>query len=197
MAEYTLSTFRRMSRQVGAVVFLWIATVLIAAQSGALSYIYLPAVSLIVGATIVFPTFWYVCSQSLQAWVRQVGQRRIVAFHVWRIPAAILFCYFGLQGELPTIFWVLAGVGDLIAGVYALSLTVQRRRTIVNYRRFHIVGFADFVMAVGTGLTCTVLQDPKIVTITVLPMALIPLFGVGISGASHLVSFDILKHRKS
>ena len=197
MAEYTPSTFYRTSRHLGAVVFLWIVTVVIAAQSGVLSHIYLPTISLIVGATIVFPTLWYVRSQSLQAWVRQIGQRHIVAFHIWRIPAALLFFYFGLKGELPTIFWVLAGVGDFIAGAHALSLTFQRRCAVKDYRRFHMVGFADFVMAVGTGLTYTVLQDPKIATITALPMALIPLFGVGISGASHLVSFDILKQGKS
>jgi hypothetical protein len=62
-----------------------------------------------------------------------------------------------------------------------------------RYRSFHRFGFADFVVAVGTGLTFTLLQDPLMALITTLPFALIPLFGVGISGASHLMAFDMLR----
>ncbi|WP_299492062.1 hypothetical protein [Acaryochloris sp. IP29b_bin.137] len=196
MTGYNQSALDRTSLTVGSVVFLWITTVVVAAQSGFLSHIYLPVVSLIVGTTIALPTIWYMRSQSLQTWIKHVGQRQIVAFHIWRIPAAILFFYFGLRGDLPTVFWVLAGVGDFIAGAYAVFMTVQKHPTLKDYKHFHLIGFVDFVMAVGTGLTYTVLQDPKIATITVLPMALIPLFGVGISGASHLISFDIMKQRQ-
>ena len=71
-------------------------------------------------------------------------------------------------------------------------LPESRRR----YIAFHLFGFADFVVAVGTGLTLTLLADPKMDGIRTLPMALIPLFGVGISGASHLMAFDLLRRRK-
>ena len=57
-------------------------------------------------------------------------------------------------------------------------------------------GFADFVVAVGTGLTYTLLLDPRMNLIAELPMALIPLFGVGLSGASHIVAFDMMRHRR-
>ena len=57
---------------------------------------------------------------------------------------------------------------------------------------FHIFGFADFVVAVGTGLTLFLLNDPRMAGIQTLPMALIPLYGVGISGANHIMAFDLL-----
>jgi hypothetical protein len=57
----------------------------------------------------------------------------------------------------------------------------------------HRFGFADFVVAVGTGLAFTLLLDPRMAPITALPLALIPLFGVGISGATHIIAFDMLR----
>jgi hypothetical protein len=87
---------------------------------------------------------------------------------------------------------VLAGTGDLIAGLYAAgALRAQPSRAY--YRRFHAFGFADFVVAVGTGLTYTLMLDPRMAPIALWPMALIPMFGVGLSGAAHLVAFDLLR----
>lgn len=37
------------------------------------------------------------------------------------------------------------------------------------------------------------LNDPRMAGIQTLPMALIPLYGVGISGASHIMAFDLLR----
>jgi hypothetical protein len=111
---------------------------------------------------------------------------------MWRVPAALAFYAYGLAGELPPLFWLLAGTGDLIAGLYAAgALRAQPSRAY--YRRFHAFGFADFVVAVGTGLTYTLMLDPRMAPIAQWPMALIPLFGVGLSGAAHLIAFDLLR----
>ena len=75
-----------------------------------------------------------------------------------------------------------------------------RRHSVCRRRRnrywvFHLFGFADFVVAVGTGLTYFLLNDPRMSGIQTLPMALIPFYGVGISGASHIMAFDLLRRR--
>jgi hypothetical protein len=64
-----------------------------------------------------------------------------------------------------------------------------------HYLIFHIFGFADFVVAVGTGLIFFLLDDPRMSAVETLPMALIPFYGVGISGASHIMAFDLLRRR--
>lgn len=64
-----------------------------------------------------------------------------------------------------------------------------------KYWGFHLFGLADFVTAVGTELTFALLQVPTMGTIATFPIALIPLFGVGISSASHLMALDGLVHR--
>lgn len=74
----------------------------------------------------------------------------------------------------------------------ALAVTLLAK-TRGRYLVFHLFGFADFVVAVGTGLTLFLQNDPLMAGIQTLPMALIPFFGVGVSGASHLMAFDLLR----
>jgi hypothetical protein len=183
---------RRMSRRLCAVAAVWLIAVVVGAESGLIASLYMPLIAAIVAATILLPTLWYFLSPSLQRHVHGIGHRPLMLLHVWRIPAALLFFWYGLKGELPLLFWVLAGTGDLIAGSYALHLA-RKPESARRYRSFHLFGFADFVVAVGAGLTFTLLQDPRMALIATLPMALIPLFGVGISGATHLIAFDMLR----
>jgi hypothetical protein len=57
---------------------------------------------------------------------------------------------------------------------------------------FHLFSFGDFLVAVGTGLTFTVLGDPLMRTLLDTPMALIPLWGVPITGAISLLALHRL-----
>jgi hypothetical protein len=170
----------------------WGAAVVYAAETGTLASLHQPFIAAIVATTIIAPTLLYFASSALRRVVETIGHRRIVMFHVWRIPAALLFFWYGVRGELPPLFWIPAGVGDLLAGTYAFRVAFQPEDTR-RYNSFHRIGFADFLVAVGTGLTFTLLLDPRMAPIAVLPLALVPLFGVGISGASHLMAFDMLR----
>lgn len=183
------------SLALGAVALLWLGAVVAVSASGLLAQLPLPAIAALVAAGIGVPTVAWLLLPPLQRWTERVGQRRLMLLHVWRIPAALLFFGYGLAGALPPVFWLLAGVGDFIAGVLALR-EARRPPSIDGYRRFHRFGFADFVVAVGTGLTFTLLEDPRMAAITALPLALIPLFGVGLSGAGHLVAFALLRREE-
>lgn len=147
--------------------------------------------ALLLGATSV-----YVLNPVLRGGVERFGLRRLSALHVWRIPAALAFFHYGAQDLLPPVFVALAGWGDMLAGVMALGVVLFWPRSRRAYWAFHIVGMADFVLAVGTGLTLMLLADPRMETITLFPMALIPLFGVTLSGATHIAAFDMLRRRK-
>ncbi|MFN7733052.1 MAG: hypothetical protein ACK5OB_14205 [Pirellula sp.] len=181
-----------MSAILGGTITVWFLTVAVAAQRGWIAQLYMPWIAAIVAATIAIPTLAYFASPRLQRYVESIGHRRIALFHAWRVPAALLFFWYGVQGQLPPAFWSIAGLGDLIAGVYGLyaSLQPETRKT---YLTFHLFGFADFVSAVGIGLTYTLLSDPRMQPVAQLPLAWIPLFGVGLSGASHLMAFDMLR----
>jgi hypothetical protein len=182
----------RITFGIAAVTAVWGLGVIAGAKTGFFTALPMPLIAAFVAAGIIIPTLAYFASPLLQTYADTIGHRPILIFHTWRIPAALLFFWYGLQGTLPVAFWMLAGIGDLIAGCFAaiLALRPHDARAIVG---FHLFGFTDFVIAVGTGLTFTVLGDPRMETIATLPMALIPLFGVGISGATHLIAFDMMR----
>lgn len=179
-------------RQILLALAAWMLAVALAAYIGVIKMLYLPLIALFVVFGIIVPFCLYLISPRIRATITSVGLFPLTAMHVWRIPAAIVFFWYGEAGNLPPIFWILAGVGDLIAGCLA-SLIFFRQPTRQLYRYIHVFGFIDFVIAVSTGLTFTLRQDPRMAAIAELPLALIPLFGVGISGASHLIAFDILR----
>ncbi|MAU95306.1 MAG: permease [Fulvimarina sp.] len=174
------------------VALVWAASVAIAAGSGALARLWMPAIAGLVALGIMLPTLWYFAVPASRAWADNVGLRTITAFHAWRVPAALMFFWYGAHGQLPTLFWLLAGTGDLISGLWAILVVSKRKASLAEFARMHRFGFAVFVIAVGTGLAFTLMLDPRMAPIASLPLALIPLFGVGISGASHIVAFDML-----
>lgn len=175
-----------------SLILFWFLLVSWAAISGTLSTLYPPLIAVLVALGIGLPSIAYFTSPPLQALARQIGLARLTAMHMWRVPAALAFYAYGWMGELPPLFWILAGTGDLIAGVYAAG-SLRKTATTAYFRRFHIFGFADFVLAVGTGLAYTLMLDPRMAPIAQWPMALIPLFGVGLSGATHLIAFHLLR----
>ncbi|GAA0872981.1 hypothetical protein GCM10009117_21280 [Gangjinia marincola] len=89
------------------------------------------------------------------------------------------------------MFAYLAGYGDLIAGLM-VPVVLYFRDKKISFWLFNIVGFADFLIAVGTGLTFTFSGSNDIENLRLLPLAMIPLFGVPISGLTHIVMFDKL-----
>jgi hypothetical protein len=183
---------RHGTRVLLTVLAIWGLAVAIAAQTGVYSAIYPLLLAPIIALGIVVPVIVYAMSKGFRAYIEAIGLRALTAFHIWRIAAALLFFWYGAHNLLPEVFVQNAGWGDLIAGLLALGVTLlpeSRNRYLV----FHIFGFADFVLAVGTGLTLFLVNDPRMAGIQTLPMVLIPLYGVGISGASHIMAFDLLR----
>lgn len=150
----------------------------------------------LVAAGIIVPFLVYLLVPPVRRYFENVGVYPLTVWHIWRIPAALAFFWYGFHNQLPPVFWILAGVGDFLAGLNALPM-LKGPASDEAYFKIHRFGFADFVVAVGTGLTYTLINDPRMATIRELPMVLIPLFGVGISGASHLIAFDLLRRRRN
>jgi hypothetical protein len=183
---------RRGTTNLLLVLAIWGLAVAFAAQDGLYARIPPLFLAAIIALGIIIPVVVYFASEGFRSYIKALGLRSITAFHVWRIAAAAVFFWYGESELLPQIFVQNAGIGDLIAGFFALVvLLLPESRN--RYLAFHIFGFADFVVAVGTGLTLFVLNDTRMTGIQTLPMALIPFYGVGISGASHIMAFDLLR----
>ncbi|WP_220039370.1 hypothetical protein [Paraburkholderia silvatlantica] len=177
-----------------SVLAVWGAAVVAASGTGVYRVIYPLWLAGLIALGIVAPVVVYGLSRGFRAYIATIGLRTLTAFHIWRIAAALVFFWYGAHDLLPEAFVRNAGWGDLIAGLLALGVALLPK-TRNRYLVFHLFGFADFVVAVGTGLTCFLLNDPRMSGIQTLPMALILFYGVGISGASHLMAFDLLRRR--
>ena len=184
-------------RFVGAVVrgviIAWATLVATLSAAGAFVAFPLPFFAGLVALLLVLAISSYVLIRDLRDGVERFGLRRLTAIHVWRIPAALAFFHYGAEGLLPPTFVALAGWGDMLAGVLALAVVLFLPHNRRAYWIVHVVGMADFALAVGTGLAFSLLMDPRMETIALFPMALIPLFGVTLSGATHVAAFDLLR----
>lgn len=147
----------------------------------------------VVAATVSLAALYFL-SPSVQSLARRLGPYGLAGFHVWRIPAALTFLHYGSKGLLPDIFVTLAGWGDMLAGILAVVVFLIPRSTKA-ITGFHIIGFTDFIVAVGTGITLTALAPESMSNVVLLPVSLIPLVGVPLSGATHIAALHQLTKR--
>lgn len=179
----------------------WGLAVGVLSASGVLSAVPLLVLPTLIAAGIAIPLVVVWRSPATRRFVREVDIAHLTWFNVWRVPAALVFFAVGAQGLLPAQFVTNAAWGDLIAGVLAavvvvIGLRLRGRARWRAYLGFHLFSFGDFVVAVGTGLYFTVAGDELMRTLLDTPMALIPLWGVPITGAISLVALNrLIRHR--
>ncbi|WGK64844.1 hypothetical protein [Croceiramulus getboli] len=157
----------------------------------------LPGVAFGITVIAVFAILclFYFTNERFKEYMRSFSLASLTFIHLWRILAAVLFLQYGAEQLIPSTFAYLAGYGDLIAGLL-VPLVLFFKHSKLSFWLFNIVGFIDFLVAVGTGITFTFLDTGTMDTIRLLPLALIPLFGVPISGLTHIVMFDKLRLAK-
>ena len=149
------------------------------------------AVGVIAVAELLGIVAFYYLNPSFRAYVRSISFKHLTIFNVWRFPAGALFLYYGAQGLLPPLFVQNAAWGDILAAcLVPVVLMLPEGRG--KYLWFQVIGFADFIVAVGTGLTLNILNTPTMSNIAELPLCVIPLFGVPITGAAHVIMLDRL-----
>jgi hypothetical protein len=112
-----------------------------------------------------------------------------------RVVGAVFLIVLAL-GDLPAVFAVPAGVGDIAVGLAAPF--VARRLTRPDGRTagmwFNILGLLDLIVAVslgflaGLGPTRLISVTPSTAAIGLLPLVLIPTTAVALAAALHIVS---------
>lgn len=171
----------------------WGSAVAAASASGLLAKLPPRVIAPLIVGGIAVPAIAYARSPELKALARDVGIHKLSLFHSWRAIGTAAFLYYGSKDELPPVFVRNAAWGDLATSVLAAVLIVLPRSR-AGYVAFHLFGLSDFIVALATGLGSTLRGDARMRTIANFPLALIPLFGVGLSGAAHLIAFDVLRN---
>ena len=154
----------------------------------------LPSIGILATVGIAVPIVLYYYYSVFQNYIRSIDPLHLTLFHIWRILAGFTFLYYGSQNLLPEQFVINAGYGDLAVG-FAVPIVLIWQQSKYKYIVFHIFSLLDFIGAVGTGLTFTLLQVPLMENIATFPLVLIPLYGVCVTGALSWMALDTLLRR--
>jgi hypothetical protein len=135
-------------------------------------------------------------SRALQAAVAAIPQSRLIGVQGVRV-VGVMFLILLAQHRLPAIFALPAGIGDILVGLGALVLARQfatghpsRRAAIL----WNVGGILDLAIAVGIGFLASstpyrlIYSTPSTDIMTLLPMVMIPVFGIPLFLLEHGLS---------
>lgn len=183
----TIEERRRAGRWVLGVVTSWAVTTLVAGRRGLYEHLVGPGFAAVIVLGVLLPVLVIGRTPGLRAWGRGASIEALTLLHVWRVPAALVFFEHG--DVLPETFVRNAAFGDFFVGC-AAPLVVLAGGGRGKWWLFHVLGALDLVLAVGTGLTLTLLGDPGMAAIKRFPLVLVPALGVCLTGVAHAIAFD-------
>ncbi len=132
----------------------------------------------------------------VRTYFRTVDASKLVALGPWRIFYGTGLLVLGSSGGLPAAFYISVGVGDILVGLWSLSI-LQRRSSVATRElvAWNIVGAADLVHALALGaanLRPFYLANPDVPSLNMLPLVGVPLFL-----ALHVLTLWGLWHRRT
>jgi hypothetical protein len=145
---------------------------------------------LAVSIPLVIFAAWSAASPSFRQFLLSLNPRTLTFVQAWRI-AGFVFLVLYAYSILPGGMALPAGWGDILIGAtapfVALKLADPRHRT--SFIVWQLLGIADLVTAVGTGVASRLISPHAISTtaMTVLPMSLIPTLAVPLFMMLHFI----------
>ena len=148
-------------------------------------------IQLVVALVVLALCVWL--SPTLRGLLR--NRKNLIRLNVWRLEGA-LFLALMFTGQVPALWAIPAGTGDVLIGASAFWVAAQldspggRRRAVI----FNLLGLLDLVVAIGLGITISPgrLQvfhtTPGAELLTRFPLALVPGFLVPLAFMVHFVS---------
>jgi hypothetical protein len=119
--------------------------------------------------------------------------------HMLRIEGAV-FLILMIQGQLPAVFALPAGIGDIVAGLSAPFVARHLARGTGSWAiGFAVFGIADLIVALSIAFLAglgpvRVFHGASTLPLSQLPLALIPMVAVPTAIALHVVSLTQLRH---
>jgi hypothetical protein len=147
-----------------------------------------------VGLGVLIPIaaflLWFAASPRFREFILALSPRPLTLAHTWRV-GGFVFIALATYGILPWLFAIPAGLGDIAVGATAAAVALNRAnpRHRTSFIAWQIFGMADLVVAVSLGTLAGVIQPHGVPTaaMTVLPMSLIPTFGVPLFFIFHII----------
>lgn len=188
-----------------SILILWFLGILTMIRRGAFIGDVAAAPVPLAAAAVIPPLIYLLAYRSLaplRSWVARLDLAWIVGAQTWRV-VGIAFLFAWAAGDLPTIFALTAGLGDLAVGIFALTVVLAVTARTVGWqgkvRMLVIVGMADFAAAFGTAILSGVgfplysaaEGAPQLMLQS--PLTMIPAYGVPLFMILHLISWQKLR----
>lgn len=159
-----------------------------------------PLIALAIGIPILVGALFIVASKQVREIIEAIPQSQLVAFQFYRV-LGVTFLVLYAAGQLPGIFALPAGWGDLIVGLTALmvSARVARSENDQLVALWNWLGIIDLLIAVATGFLSAPSRfqifslDAPNVLIGSFPLVMIPIFAVPLSIVLHLASLSKIR----
>jgi len=133
----------------------------------------------------------------LRAIAQEIPQEHLIGIQIVRL-MGFAFLLLLAQSLLPPVFALPAGLGDMLVGFEAIIVarSYARRAPLAPATGllFNLTGIADFALALGIGFLASTTPlrlihvSPSTDLITVLPLVLVPVFGVPLFLMLHVLS---------
>lgn len=145
---------------------------------------------LAVSIPILLFLIWFAGSRAFREFTLSLNPRVLTMIHGWRT-AGLAMVALGAYGVLPNLFALSAGYGDILIGLTAflVALNLANPEHRGSFILWQLLGIADLVNAVLLGTLSHIVDPHGIPTtpMTVLPMSLIPTFGVPLLLMLHII----------
>jgi hypothetical protein len=148
-------------------------------------------IGLAVSIPLVIFVVWSAASQPFRQFLLSLNPATLTFVQAWRIAGFVLIVLYAYN-ILPGNFALSAGWGDIAIGATAPLVALKLANP--NHRKsfifWQLLGIADLVNAVGMGVATQFINPHGISTsaMTVLPMSMIPTFGVPLFLILHFIS---------
>jgi hypothetical protein len=191
----TISTFqKRFVQMMSAMLFIaWFAAIDLLAQSGFFRANVAVLLVFLLTAIFGFSLFF---SQTFRKLLIVTPMHWIIGIQVFRVIGGVFLVGY-VQGQLPGLFALPAGIGDVLTGITALLVAYWSYKNGKGARLIAYIwnsfGVLDFVDALTLGALASFIRvEPTTALLGVLPFVLIPAFGVPRSFLLHGYTFWLL-----
>ncbi len=155
---------------------------------------------------IVFYLQYVSPSTTFQKLLDAFPQHWLISIQVFRL-LGVIFILLYMQGQLPALFAIPSGVGDMVIGLSAPIVAYWFWKKKSGYREltksWNYVGILDLIIAIITGVFLAVQEPLKVALtatsteiMTIYPLVLIPAYAVPLGFILHLASLRLLQREK-
>jgi hypothetical protein len=196
---------RLVTAPIAAGLAVWAGLVFLLAQAG-IFQIDIGGIPVAIVAAVAVPVLGFVLAwrtiPAVRAYVEAQDLTLLTAVQGWRVVGAV-FVFLWAYGQLPAVFALPAGLGDVAVGLVAPFAAIAVALKTPGWRRAAncviIAGLADFAVAFATGIgsiegnSLSFAGAPSDAIINALPLVMIPGFLVPVFIIAHVIAIIKLR----